>query len=167
MSTLVFETERLRVRHFTRQDGDQFFAINGDPEVMRYIRPPKTRADCDRFLDEVVLQNKDGFCLNRFAAEEKATGEFVGSFALIPVGATEKIQLGYALVPEHWGKGFATELTRTGIAYFFRETNSQTLYAITEEKNVASNKVLIRCGFREHRRYQENDREMLEFLYRE
>jgi hypothetical protein len=35
---------------------------------------------------------------------KKATGKFVGSFAIIPVEGSEDIQLGYAFLKENWGK---------------------------------------------------------------
>ena len=47
---VVFETERLLVRHFSVVDGDNFFLLNGNLEVMRYIRPVKSREETDLFL---------------------------------------------------------------------------------------------------------------------
>ena len=51
---IVFETERLIVRHYTADDKNNFFLINGDEEIMRYIRKPKTIEECDQFLNEIL-----------------------------------------------------------------------------------------------------------------
>ena len=164
MSHIVFETNRLIVRQFEAGDGDAFFSINGDPEVMKYIRPAKTREACDQFLHEVLLLNREGFCLNRFAVVEKESGQFVGTFALIPVGDSRDIQIGYAFLPKYWGLGFAKELTRAGISYFFRERKEDRLFAISRSENESSHKVLLACGFREERRYIENDQPLVSYV---
>jgi RimJ/RimL family protein N-acetyltransferase len=164
MSPVVFETERLSVRQFHIGDGDHFFSINGDPEIMKYIRPAKSRSDCDRFFHKVLSLNSEGFCLNRFAVDDKATGNFVGSFALLPIEGTDKIQLGYALLKNHWGKGYATELTQSGSDYFFQYTAHPVLYAITIAENTSSGKLLLRCGFAEHERRREDRHEIIEFI---
>ena len=82
--------------------------------------------------------------MGRWAAEEKATGKFVGSFAIIPIEGTEDIQLGYAFLKENWGKGFASELMKAGLDYYFKKTNADHIYAIAEQGNIASQKVLLK-----------------------
>ena len=70
--------------------------------------------------------------IGRWAADEKATGKFVGSFAIIPIEGSDDIQLGYALLKDYWGKGFASELTKTGLDYYFKTTNVDHIYAIAD-----------------------------------
>lgn len=146
---LIFETERLIVRHFTSDDKEIFFAVNGDEEVMLYIRPAKTKEECDKLLGETISGYKENPYMGRLAAIEKNSRSFVGSFAIIPIPAQpEKIQLGYALLKNFWGKGFATELTKAGISFAFDKLNLDILYGVTEIKNVASQKVLLKSGFK-------------------
>ena len=86
--------------------------------------------------------------MGRWAVNEKDTGRFVGSFAIIPIpGDEEKIQLGYSLLPEFWGKGFATELTVGGLNHFFTQSALPVIYGVTEALNIASQKVLLKAGF--------------------
>lgn len=158
---IIFETERLIVRPFQPElDADNFFAVNGDEEVMRYIRRPKTKEECDVYFKETI----DGYAANplmgRWAVEEKNTGVFVGSFAFLPVEKTNDSQLGYALLKEYWGKGFATELMREGIRYVFTKTRLDAVYAITEVANMASQKVLLKVGMALHKSYKENGKDV-------
>ena len=51
---LVFETERLYIRPYTMADFDDFFRMNGDGEVMRYIRPAQTREQSKDFLEKII-----------------------------------------------------------------------------------------------------------------
>ena len=58
-----------------------------------------------------------------------------------------RCELGYALLPKYWGKGFGTELSK-GILKYAREQNKlNELVATVHRKNKASIKILKCCGF--------------------
>src|SRR5687767_11959199 len=162
-TSFVFETDRLIVRHYTPEDSDDFFSLNGDEEVMRYIRPVKTREDTDSFLMEVISYAESNPGFGRMAVIEKTTGIFVGSFALIPVENNDNMQIGYAFLPEYWGNGYATEITRGGLGYIFTQTGLDSIYGYTEQPNMQSQKVLIKAGFIESGRKTEGEKELIEF----
>ncbi|MFC0772922.1 GNAT family N-acetyltransferase [Terrimonas alba] len=162
---ILFETERLIVRHYTKADADDFFLLNGDEEVVRYIRPAKTREEADQFLIEVLQYAEDFPLYGRWAVNEKETGNFVGSFALIPIEKTDKMQLGYALLKSNWGKGYATELTHAGLAYVFSKTGLEEIYAVTEVANTASQKVLVKAGFAPFDETEEGGKKLSRFIY--
>ena len=143
----VLKTDRLRVRTINNQDHERFFLLQGDPVVMRFIRPIKTREESDMALNEMLASGEpeEG---GRWMVEEKDSNRFVGTLAIIPVPYdTTKIQLGYALVPGCWGKGYATELAIAGLDYFWKHSDRNEIYAITEVPNIASQKVLLKAGF--------------------
>jgi ribosomal-protein-alanine N-acetyltransferase len=164
---IIFETERLMVRHYEKNDQGNFFLLNGDEEVMLYIRPVKSREDTDKFFDEVIAAYQQAPSLGRWGVYEKVSGNFVGSFAIIPIPyKTELIQLGYALLKEHWGKGFATELTIAGLNHAFAIMDLQEIYGLTQEGNLNSQKVLLKAGFKEAGQTQENEKTVCWFLYK-
>ena len=164
---IIFNTERLVVRQFTVADQEHFFRLNGDEQVMRYIRATSTREQSDKFLAENIDAYRANQQRGRWAVEEKGTGRLVGSFAIIPItGQPEKTQLGYSLTPENWGKGYASELTISGLAHFFSTENIPEIYGITEIPNVASQKVLLKAGFRQAGTFTEGDKELLLFVAR-
>lgn len=164
---LVFETERLRVRHFTAADAYNYFSLHGNPEVMRYIRPAKTRKKCDALFDETILYTLPHPFLGRWAVDEKSSGTFIGTFVIVPIPVDEeKIQLGYSFIPAAWGKGFATELTIAGLAYFRDQTPLTEIYAVTETLNIASEKVLSKAGFQFFDKKIEGEKELQVFIVR-
>jgi len=160
----VFDTERLMVRHYTEADADNFFLLNGDPLVMRYIRPVKSREQTDLFLTEVIQYSKNNPAYGRMAVYEKQSGIFVGSFAIIPLEGTIHMQIGYSLLPPYWGKGFATELTKAGLKYVFTQTNLEEIFGVTESGNIDSQKVLLKSGFVWHSSVMEETKELYRFL---
>lgn len=164
--SLIFETERLIVRPYTKEDADNFFAMNGDEEIVRYIRPAKSREECDAFLLETIAAVEANPQMGRWAVNEKSTGRFVGSFAVIFIEGTEMIQLGYALLKNEWGKGYATELTKAGINYVFTVMNLPLIYAVTEIEHTASQQVLLKAGFKPETLFTEGEKELQRFILR-
>jgi ribosomal-protein-alanine N-acetyltransferase len=163
----IFETERLIVRQYDIEvDAENFFLLNSDEDVMRYIRATKSREECNAFLRKIVDAYKINPLIGRWAAYEKANGKFVGSFAIIPIEDSDDIQLGYAFLKENWGKGYASELTKAGLDYYFRNTNADHIYAIAEKDNVASHNVLLKNSFVPDGIRKEKDKELLKFIYR-
>lgn len=162
---MVFETARCLVRHFTIADEAECFLLNGDIEVVRYIRPVKSAEECSAFLQQIISDQELAPLYGRWYVANKITREFIGSFAVIPITGTDKIQLGYSLLPQQWGKGYATELTFGGLQYVFTQTNLQTIYAVTEVANTDSQKVLLKTGFTLFNSYTENGKDLLEFSY--
>jgi len=163
---IIFETARLRVRQFHPvYDRENFFRLNGDEEVMRYIRPAKSRDESDAFLKEVTDQALLHPGTGRWAVEQRETNLFAGSFAIIPVEGTGGFQLGYALLKKNWGRGYALELTRGGLDFYFSNPANQVIYGITEAPNRASQQVLIKAGFRFNHNREEKGKELMVFLF--
>lgn len=166
-SHIIFESERLIVRQYEFEyDAGNFFLLNSDEDVMRYIRATKSKEECDAFLRKAIDSYKINPLMGRWAADEKITGKFVGSFAIIPIEGSEDIQLGYAFLKENWGKGFASELTKAGLDYYFKNTNADHIYAIAEQANIASHRVLLKNSFVPDGTKKEDDKELLKFIYR-
>ncbi len=163
--SFIFETERLIVRQYTEEDKDNFFLLSSNEVVMQYIRPVSTKEESDKFLLENISMYVNNPHRGRWAALEKNTGQFVGSFAIIPIpDDAEKIQLGYSLLPENWGKGYATELTNAGLQYFFVHESLPEIYGVTETPNTASQKVLLKAGFQPFGKKKEGEKELLVFI---
>lgn len=152
-----FETERLIVRQFTLEDADDLFLFNSSEPVMRYIRPTKNREESDAFLEENLNLYLDGFPYGRMFVAEKSTGKFVGTFSILYLDGDADYHIGYALMQEYWGKGYASELVKIGTIKFFERTNHEALFAITQPINKASEAVLLKNRFSLKRPFELNN----------
>lgn len=159
----LIESERLYVRYYTPDDLDNFYRLNGDEDIMRYIRAPKSREECETFLNEIIQRYQLEPLNLRLALLEKSTGEFVGSFAIIPLEYNNDTQLGYALLKEHWGKGYATEIVQAGLRYIYGVLHLSKVYAVTQIENVPSQKVLLKNGFVFEKIFTEGEKDL--YLY--
>lgn len=143
----IFTTPHFTVRQFTNADKEAFYLINSNAEVMRYIRPVKDKAACDAFLNEQLQDYIAEPKMGRWYVAEKNTNRLVGTFSILHMQGNIDYHIGYALLPNEWGKGYATELLQAGVAYFFENLTKQQLFAITQPENIASEKVLAKAGF--------------------
>ena len=70
---ILTESARLRLRTMRRGDLDELYALLSDAEVMRWLEPPFTREQTERFLEQAGLSEPP-----LIYAAESAAGEFLG-----------------------------------------------------------------------------------------
>ena len=160
---MLLQSERLYVRRFALSDEEIFYRLNSDAEIMRYIRPPKNREESRLFLLENIQFYDQHPGLGRWGMLDKNTDEFVGTFSLLPFEHTNDVHIGYALMKDHWGKGYAAEIVEAGLMYVFNELKLPSVVAVTYPENVASQKVLLKNGFQPDGYYQEEGQSNLLF----
>lgn len=160
---ILFESKRLIVRELEETDLQNFYRLNSDEDIMRYIRKPRTYDECVALIKETTENSKINPGFGQHAIIEKSTGNYVGSFALLHLENTEDYHLGYAFFKEEQGKGFATEVTKAAIPFVFKTIDKDFIKAITIPENIASQKVLLKAGFTETGRMVHNGDEVLVF----
>jgi ribosomal-protein-alanine N-acetyltransferase len=168
---IIFETERLIVRPYSMDDFKNFYRLNGDEDVMRFIRPAQSKKQSKEFLQKIIAAYAERPGMGRWGMFLKNKGGFVGSFAIIPVENSKqsdsyRMQLGYALVKESWGKGYATEAVKGGLQYAFGHLKLIEIAGITYPENVISQKVLLKNGFVFDKIFFEEERELHLYICR-
>ncbi len=144
---MLFETNRLYVRHLKDEDLQALHELYADPAIMEFIRPPLTIEETKKIFDEQLLQYTREPGIGRYLVVEKTTDIFVGLFLLRINDNKEGVEIGYSFRKKDWGKGYATEIVTTGLNYVFTNTEFNCVYALTHFKNLNSKKVLEKCGF--------------------
>jgi RimJ/RimL family protein N-acetyltransferase len=155
---ILLETERLVLRCFTPADLDRLYALDNDPEVMRYVNggTPTPRAAIARDILPTFMrydERRPGFGF--WAALDKASGEWLGWFSFRPSGgAPGQVVLGYRLCRAAWGRGYATQGARALIDRGFGQWGVSRVVAATYEENRASRRVMEKLGMRLVRRFR-------------
>jgi RimJ/RimL family protein N-acetyltransferase len=142
-------TARLHLRPLVKADASWLARLNGDPLVMRYTATPQTAEEAATWLEERILpypQLHPG--MGFWATVVTATDEIAGFHLISHVqGESNEPQVGYRLFPEHWGRGYATEMTLALVDYARDTLKLPHLTANTHLENHASQQVLLKCGF--------------------
>ncbi len=142
-------TPRLALRRFRADDLEFLCRLNADPEVTRHTGGTKDRAQSEQMLRVRII---DYYAANPglgiWATIERGTGHCVGLHLLNHIQGETLIQVGYQLMPDAWGKGYATEMAVAVVRYAFKVMALPRIVAITDLPNVASQRVLLKAGLR-------------------
>jgi RimJ/RimL family protein N-acetyltransferase len=150
---VYLETPRLVLRRLTPDDLDAIEALDADPEVMRHINGgrPTSREELEAdYLPAWLAYYDRGDAWGFWAAEEQGSGRFLGWFHLrpLPGDPPDEPELGYRLVREAWGRGYASEGARALIDKAFSELGARRVHASTMKVNEGSWRVMEKAGMR-------------------
>lgn len=145
------ETERLLLRQWREEDLEPYARMCADGEVMRHIGDgaPLTREGAQAQISHFGSWWKE-HGIGPWAAEEKATGAFLGFVGLArqddwPEG-DHKTEVGWRLDRRFWGRGLATEGALASLRYGFGELGLERIICIVQPANAASRKVAEKAG---------------------
>jgi ribosomal-protein-alanine N-acetyltransferase len=145
----TLKTDRLDFYELRAGDIDDIARLYGDPRVTRYITGGvHTREMARAWLDAQAGFGQRHRRIGMFRVADRATGAFLGRCGLRDLGDSGEMELGYAFVPAAWGRGIATEAARATLDFSFQNSDLDHIAGITFPENVASKKVLTKCGLR-------------------
>ncbi|HLJ30055.1 MAG TPA: GNAT family N-acetyltransferase [Candidatus Angelobacter sp.] len=155
--TIVCQTGRLALRHFTMEDLQPLAAMHCNPEVSRFIGGVKTLEQTrQRLLGWMEEYKRYGFA--KWAVILRSTGEFIGrcGLSLEQFDDTSEWELGWTLARAYWGQGYATEAAEAAMQHCFRVLGHSRLISLIRPQNLASIRVAQRLGMQYERQVQWN-----------
>jgi RimJ/RimL family protein N-acetyltransferase len=149
--TTVLETERLVLRVPSLDDVDRWAEMMADPNAARFIggTQPKTVAW------RIVMQVAGAWHLtgvSMFSVIEKQRGVWVGRVGPWQPLGWPGTEVGWALHPDAWGKGYALEAAIATMDYAFETLGWTEIVHCINPENTASQNVASRLGARILRR---------------
>ena len=146
---LAFDTTRLSLREFTFADAPFILELQTDPSWLRYIgdRGVHDLDSAREYLRKVPLQMYRTLGFGPLRMELK-DGSPIGMCGLFKRDTLDDVDLGYALLPRHRGRGYAAEAAAAMLAWARATLGLQRVVAITSSDNAASCRVLERAGMR-------------------
>lgn len=146
---LLLHTKRLSLRPVSFSDRADLIALEADADVMRYLNGGRPVPDAG--LPDADFLTPRGEEPEVLAAHERASGAFIGWFALFDDGMVNGLrtaEIGYRLSKAAWGKGYATEGVRALIEAAFDAYGFDRVLAETMVVNQVSRRVLEKAGLR-------------------
>jgi RimJ/RimL family protein N-acetyltransferase len=144
------ETERLQLREFMPEDAGFALRQLNEPSFIENIADRGVR-DLEQARAYLVSGPIASYASNGFglwAVLEKPSGRIIGMCGLIKRPHLEHADLGYAFLPEYFGKGFAFEACTATITAASCHFSLQHLLAIVNPDNAPSRRLLEKLGFR-------------------
>ena len=144
------DTERLHLRELTPEDAGYALRQLNEPSFIENIVDRGVR-DLEQARAYLLNGPMSGYESNGFglwAVVEKRSGQIIGMCGLIKRPNLEHADLGYAFLPEYFGRGFAFEACTASIAAASRDFGLPQLLAIVNPDNTPSRRLLEKLGFR-------------------
>ena len=145
----VLETERLILRRFTTDDAQFVLTLVNEPSFLRYIGDKKIRKleDARQYIisGPVASYERNGFGLCLVQLRESPTP--IGMCGLLKREELPHPDIGFALLPEFWNRGYAFEAAAAVLKDARVRLGLRRILAITSLDNDASINLLQRLGF--------------------
>lgn len=144
------ETDRLLIRPLTLTDNVIWTKFLSDPDCTEFF-PKYMRNDSKSRAITWIQKQLERYEENRFGLLgliEKSTGKFIGQCGLLTqeIDGSPEIEIGYHLLPEFHGKGYASEAAKHFKQYAFDKNITESIISIIHRDNIASQKVAQRNG---------------------
>lgn len=147
---MILETPRLKLVPLHADHLADYFKIVRNPDVMKYIRKTSdTLEEAKKALERYTTYMKKAPGLGAWSLYLRDSHEHIGVGVLIHMELKiecGKVEVGYQFRPEHWGQGYAQEVTRCLIDYGFSQAGLTEIYGTTHPDHVISQSILKKCG---------------------
>ena len=137
----------IKLRNFRKSDSPRMAELANNEKISRNLRDgfphPYTLQHAEDFIDRCIALDPPTI----FAIEYR--GEYVGNIGLVKGNDVyrKSAEVGYFIGEEYWNKGIASAALLLACDYAFMNLDVVRIHAGVYEHNLASQKVLEKCGF--------------------
>ena len=147
---IQIETKRLILREYIESDWTSVHEYAKLGDILTYVVwGPNDDEDTKKFIEKIIeskhIEPRTDFEL---AIILKTENKLIGgcSFRKDKLNP-QKGSLGFIINPSYWECGYASEATNALIEYAIKKCNIYEIEATCDTQNIASQKVLKKCGF--------------------
>lgn len=171
-ATTELRTARLRLRSYRPDDFEilvrelvldpvviRFWHAYGAPGLTDAMKRTMAERDLGAWIERGIALGYPTWVMEAADAAAGLSGDFVGVIGVFPPENEwgPEPEVGYLLASRHHGRGLATEALAAVVAEATDRRGIPTLVGIVDEPNVASIRVLEKCGFGFERPYTGGD----------
>ena len=144
---LELTSGEIKLREFKKSDAPRLAELANNENISRNLRDgfphPYTIEHAEEFIQKFMEQDPVTF----FAIEFK--GEYVGNISLVKGKDVyrKSAEIGYFIGEAYWNKGIATAAVNLITEYGFNCLDIVRVHTGVYEHNLASQRVLVKCGF--------------------
>ena len=146
---ILIQSQRLYVRTWKQSDLDALYHVMSEPQTHLYTQQEPWSREYTQLWLEWHLDHRIGWGVGTFNCPLilRATDQLIGDVGLNPFLEDEYIpEIEWQIGPEHWGKGYATEVGRAMLAYGFQEAGFPAIMGFALSQHVASRRVMEKLG---------------------
>ncbi len=133
----MIETKRLRIYPSSQEQMEAIIASETDAELKKAYTE----------MLEGCLRHPDQWQWCAMWMIELRDGTHIGDLCFKGLGAEGAVEIGYGILEEYRGQGYATEAVDATVHWALKQSDVTRVEAETEQDNCASRRVLEKCGF--------------------
>jgi ribosomal-protein-alanine N-acetyltransferase len=141
--------EKLDYRLLSTEDANLIFSFNSSIEHLAFVpRTPLRTIEEGEILLKKFIQSMEEQTSIWWAFHDKRSGHAIGYGGLFDIDKeNNRAEIGYGLLKEYWGKGFASSIVCNITKYGFLELELHRIFGLVDPENKASIRVLEKNGF--------------------
>ncbi len=152
------KSKRLLFREFIDADTAAFYDLRTHKDVLNYMdtSPLENLSASEKMIQEnhSMFQSQQGIS---WAITDAKQHTFLGYFLLWNVNHKHsRAEIGYALHPEYWGKGYMQETFKIMLPFAFKNLKLHRLEANINPNNKRSERLLMSSGFEKEGHFKEH-----------
>ena len=166
--TVLIETPRLIMRHFTLDDANDVLQFNSNERVTRYTGDAgfcDTLEASTKVIKKLWLKEYETYGYARYALIHKEHNKLIGFCGIKYETQIERPDIGYRMLPEYWGQGLGFEAAQATLEHATNDLGLTYLIGEVDENNDASHRILNKLGFNEIKRYQYESHPLIQLEY--
>jgi RimJ/RimL family protein N-acetyltransferase/uncharacterized damage-inducible protein DinB len=146
----ILETERLVVRRVTIDDAEFMLGLLNEPSWLRFIgdKGVRTIEDARGYILSGPVESYGRFGFGLYMTLQKSDGARIGLCGLLKRDTLPDVDIGFALLPAYWGKGYALEAAAAVMEHARTAHGLRRVVAITNPENERSIQLLAKLGMR-------------------
>ena len=154
----IIETERLILRELAIDDAAFFLELVNTEGWIRNIgdRKVHTLSNAEQYVEDRIMRSYQVNQFGMWGMELKSNKELVGMCGLVKRPELEEIDIGFAVLPKHYRKGYTLESASEVMTYAKHTLKIPKIVAICNTENKASLSLLQKLGLRINKKFHMN-----------
>ena len=145
LTNLKILTPRLLLRPLEMQDFEAWATFMADPEATRFLGGAQPRSLAWRgFMTVAGAWHMQGFAM--FSVVERLTQRWVGRLGPWKPDSWPGTEVGWGIIRDCWGRGYAVEGATAAIGWAFDELGWNEIIHAIDSRNAASQSVARKLG---------------------
>jgi len=147
--TQVLATPRLTLREAALSDSSFVRALLNDPAWLENIgdRGVRSDADAEQYIRNNIWRPYQTSGYGMYVVQLRSSSLPIGMCGLVKRDFLSAPDLGFALLPDYVGQGYASEAAHAVVLHATQSLGIARLYAIVKRDNQRSIRLLARLGF--------------------
>ena len=141
-----FQSERLIIIPTLEQDAELIYQLMNSPKFIKYVgdRQLYSLEDAQKYIQDKMLPQLHSLGYSNYSLINKKNGAKIGICGLYDREGLDGIDIGFGILPEYEGLGYAFESSSRIIKAGFEELEIQDIKAITNKENISSQRLLFK-----------------------